>query len=219
MEDLPRTFLRPVPLEDLLSGITRAAVHLIDGADCADVLLVSESDDFRSLAATRQLAIDVDGIQEQLCEGPCLDAADGDALVRCDDLQDDLRWPRFAKGAVAVGVHAMLSFQLYTHDKRKGALNLFGLKPGVFTAKDQAVGAMLATHAATAIIAHDRERQFQSALSSRDVIGQAKGMIMERFAVDATRAFELLKKLSQDTNTPLVDIATGLVARGPDPKS
>jgi transcriptional regulator with GAF, ATPase, and Fis domain len=219
MEDLPRTFLRPVPIDDLLNGVTRAAVDLIDGADCADVLLVSESNDFRSLAATRQLAIDVDDIQEQFHEGPCLDAADGDALVRCDDLQDDLRWPRFAKGAVAVGVHAILSFQLYTHDHRKGALNLLGLKSSVFTVKDQAVGAMLAAHAATAIIAHDRERQFQSALASRDAIGQAKGMIMERFAVDATRAFELLKKLSQDTNTPVVDIAAGLIARGPDPKS
>jgi hypothetical protein len=171
------------------------------------------------MAATSQLAIDVDGIQEQLCEGPCLDAADGDSLVQCDDLREDSRWPRFSKGAVAIGVHAMLSFQLYTHDNRKGALNLFGLKSGVFNAKDQAVGAMLATHAATALIAHDRERQFQAALPSRDVIGQAKGMIMERFTVDATRAFELLRKLSQDANTPLVDIAAGLVARGPDPKS
>ncbi len=219
MEELPRTLLRPVPIGDLLNGVTGAAVDLIEGADCADVLLVSESNDFQSLAATRQLAIDVDGIQEQFHEGPCLDAADGEALVRCDDLQGDPRWPRFAKGAVAVGVHAMMSFQLYTHDKRKGALNLFGQKPGVFDAKDQAVGAMLAAHAATALIAHDRERQFQSALSSRDAIGQAKGMIMERFAVDATRAFDLLKKLSQDSNTPLVDIAAGLVARGPEPRS
>jgi AmiR/NasT family two-component response regulator len=78
---------------------------------------------------------------------------------------------------------------------------------------------MLATHAATPLIAHDRERQFQAALSSRDAIGQAKGMIMERFVVDATRAFGLLKKLSQDSNTPLVDITAILVARGPDPKS
>ena len=219
MESLPRAFARPVPIDDLLAGVTAAAVDLIEGADCADVLVVWESEDFRSLAATRQLAIDVDDLQERFREGPCLDAAEGDAFVRCDDLHEDPRWPRFAKGAIAAGVHAMMSFQLYTHDNRKGALNLFGLQPGVFTAKDQAVGAMLATHAATALIAHDRERQFQSALASRDAIGQAKGMIMERFAVDATRAFELLKKLSQDTNTPLVDIAAGLVARGPDPKS
>ncbi len=219
MEDLPRTFRQSVPIDDLLNGVTAAAVDLIDGADCADVLVIRDSNDFRSLAPTRQLAIEVDDVQQRFREGPCLDAADGDALVQCDDLREDPRWPRFAKGAVEVGVHAMMSFQLYTHDHRKSALNLFALQPGVFTAKDQAVGAMLATHAATALIAHDRERQFQAALSSRDVIGQAKGMIMERFAVDATRAFELLKKLSQDSNTPLVDIAAVLVARGPDPKS
>lgn len=219
MEDLPRTFLQPVPLDDLLSGITAAAVDLIEGVECADVLTIWGSTDFRSLAATRQLAADLDDIQERFREGPCLDAAEGDTLVQCNDMGNDPRWPRFAKGALAAGVHAIMSFQLYTHDNRKGALNLIGLRPGVFTSKDQAIGAMLATHAATALIAHDRERQFQAALASRDAIGQAKGMIMERFAVDATRAFDLLKKLSQETNTPLVDIAAGLVARGPDPKS
>lgn len=206
------------PLDELLAGVTAAAVDLIEGADCADILLIWDSTDFQSHAPTRQVATDVDDIQQRLREGPCLDATDGDALVQCDDLHEDLRWPRFAKGAIELGVHAMMSFQLYTHDNRKGALNLFGLRPHVFTAKDQTVGAMLATHAATALIAHDRERQFQAALSSRDIIGQAKGMIMERFAVDATRAFELLKKLSQDSNTPVVDIAATLVARGPQPR-
>ncbi|HPY23431.1 MAG TPA: GAF and ANTAR domain-containing protein [Mycobacterium sp.] len=219
MEQLPRTFRRPVPIDDLLNGVTAAAVDLIDGADCADVLLIGASDDFRSLAPTRQLAVDVDNIQERFREGPCLDAAEGDALVRCNDLHDDPRWPQFAQGAIELGVQAMMSFQIYTDDNRKGALNLFGLQPAAFTAKDQAVGAMLATHAATALIAHDRERQFQAALASRDVIGQAKGMIMERFTVDAAQAFELLKKLSQDSNTSVVDIAAGLVARGPEPKS
>jgi GAF domain-containing protein len=217
MEELPRPFRSPVPIDDLLHGVTAAAVDLIDGADCADVLLVRDADDFQSLAPTRQLGIDVDTIQKRFWEGPCLDAAEGDALVRCDDLHDESRWPRFAQEAVKLGVQAMMSFQLYTHDNRKGALNLFALQPNAFTAKDQAVGAMLATHAATALIAHDREQQFQAALASRDTIGQAKGMIMERFAVEATRAFDLLKKLSQDSNTPLIDIAAGLVARGPQP--
>lgn len=187
MSDLPRTFRRPAPLDELLAGVTAAAVDLIEGADCADILLIWDSTDFQSHAPTRQVATDVDDIQQRLREGPCLDATDGDALVQCDDLHEDLRWPRFAKGAIELGVHAMMSFQLYTHDNRKGALNLFGLRPHVFTAKDQTVGAMLATHAATALIAHDRERQFQAALSSRDIIGQAKGMIMERFAVERQR--------------------------------
>ena len=77
---------------------------------------------------------------------------------------------------------------------------------------------MLATHAAIALIADDVRLQFQSALASRDTIGQAKGMIMERFNVDAVRAFELLTKLSQDSNTRVADIAQELVSRGAEPK-
>ncbi len=96
-----------------------------------------------------------------------------------------------------------MSFQLYTHNARMGALNLFGTKPDAFTLENEAVGAMLATHAAVALIADDNRLQFQSALASRDIIGQAKGMIMERFNVDAVRAFELLKSLSQNSNTRL----------------
>ena len=76
---------------------------------------------------------------------------------------------------------------------------------------------MLATQAAIALIADDKDLQFRSALASRDMIGQAKGMIMERFDVDGNRAFELLKRLSPDSNTRLVDVATELIARGQIP--
>jgi AmiR/NasT family two-component response regulator len=82
-----------------------------------------------------------------------------------------------------------------------------------------AVGAMLATHAATALIADDVRLQFQSALASRDIIGQAKGMIMERFDVDAVRAFELLTKLSQNSNIRLAEVAEEIVSRGREPKT
>lgn len=78
---------------------------------------------------------------------------------------------------------------------------------------------MLATHAATALIAEDKELQFRSALATRDMIGQAKGMIMERFNVDAVRAFELLVELSQSLNTRVAEVAAEIVARGPDPDS
>ena len=78
---------------------------------------------------------------------------------------------------------------------------------------------MLATHAAIALIANDVRLQFQSALASRDVIGQAKGMIMERFHVDAVRAFELLTTLSQNSNTRVAEVAEEIVSRGPEPKS
>ena len=140
-------------------------------------------------------------------------------MVMCKDLREDTRWPRFAAGAVEAGVRSLLSFQLYTHNSRMGALNLFGLKPDIFNPEVEAVGAMLATHAATALIADDVRLQFQSALASRDIIGQAKGIIMERFDVDAVRAFDLLIRLSQNSNTRLAVVAEEIVSRGPAPKS
>jgi AmiR/NasT family two-component response regulator len=72
---------------------------------------------------------------------------------------------------------------------------------------------MLATHAAAVLIAASRKRQFESALASRDIIGQAKGIIMQRFHVDAVRAFQLLTRLSQERNTPVRVIAQELVTR------
>ncbi|MCV7011163.1 GAF and ANTAR domain-containing protein [Mycolicibacterium madagascariense] len=218
MTDLTHRFAHPTNVDEILYGITTAAVNLIDAVDSCDVLLIEHAEKFRSVATTSPVAAELDGIQHRHGEGPCIDAAVGDTMALSNDLRDDERWPRFATAAVEAGVHSVLSFQLYTHQKQptcRGALNLFSSRPNAFDSDAQAIGAMLATHAAIVLIAQDREAQFQSALASRDAIGQAKGMIMERFRVDAVRAFELLKKLSQDTNTRLVDVAAQIVASGP----
>ena len=217
MSELTKQFAHPTEIGDTLCGVTASAVDLIDGVESADVLLVAGPELFRSIAATSQLAIEIDDLQKHFREGPCLDAAIGNPMVMSNDLREDSRWPSFAAAAVAAGVHSLMSFQLYTHNARMGALNLFGLKPDVFTIQNEAVGAMLATHAAVALIADDERLQFQSALASRDIIGQAKGIIMERFDVDAVRAFELLRSLSQNTNTRLALVAEELVSRGPEP--
>jgi transcriptional regulator with GAF, ATPase, and Fis domain len=216
MVDLTEKAALPTEVDSILQSVTVAAVELIAGVHCADVLLISGPDLFRSLAATSQLAVDLDEMQRRFREGPCLDAAVGHSVILCNNLGTDPRWPSFAKAATSAGVHAMLSFQLFTHNGRMGALNLFGLKPDGFTLESEALGAMLATHAANAYIADDKELQFRSALDSRDVIGQAKGMIMERFGVDAVRAFDLLVKLSQQSNTRVAVVAAELVAKGPD---
>ncbi|MET0699898.1 MAG: GAF and ANTAR domain-containing protein [Mycobacterium sp.] len=216
--DLTQRFANPAPVEDTLTGITSAAVTLIDAVHSCDVLLIDESEDYRSVASTSALAEDLDRIQHTHRQGPCVDAAVDETMVVADDLREDPRWPQFSAEAVDAGVHSVLSFQLYTHQKRptcRGALNLFSREPGAFDFEAQALGAMLATHAAIALISEDRQAQFHSALASRDAIGQAKGMIMERYDIDAVRAFELLKKLSQDTNTRLVDVAAQIVASGP----
>jgi len=97
--------------------------------------------------------------------------------------------------------------KLYTADRTAGALNLFGYEPRLWNSEAETIGMVLAAHAASAILASRESEQLQSALSTRDRIGQAKGIIMERFKIDDVRAFEMLRKLSQDTNTKLVDVA------------
>ena len=215
MAELTEKFAGPTELDVTFQSVTSACVDLIPGVDLADVLLIGGPEQFQSLAATEQLASQVDDLQQHFREGPCLDAALGEGMVRSNNLGNETRWPRFAKAAVEAGVASMLSFHLYTHKAQLGALNLFGRKPDGFDADAETLGAMLATHAAIAVMAANKEHQFRSALASRDIIGQAKGMLMERFNVDAIRAFELLRKISQESQTRLADIAADIVDRGP----
>ena len=104
-----------------------------------------------------------------------------------------------------------MSFKLYTADRTAGALNLFGREPNLWDSEAETVGTVLAAHAAAAILASREGDQLQSALSTRDRIGQAKGIIMERFKIDDVRAFAMLRRLSQDTNTKLIDVAQRVI--------
>lgn len=217
MADLVASFAGPTDLTAILTAVTTGAVDLIHEIDFADVLLVDEQA-FRSVASTAPLANELDTIQQELAEGPCLAAAAEDATIVCSDLASDQRWPRFAAAALDAGVQSMMSFQLYSYPTEsdgggggRGALNLFSRSRCDFSFEDRALGAMLATHAAIALIAADRQNQFESSLASRDVIGQAKGIVMERFKVDATHAFSLMTRLSQNTNTTVRAIAQGIV--------
>lgn len=214
MAELAREFFRPSSLADTLSGVTAAAVELVPNAEWADILTVTGGRTVESFAATARLPEELDAVQEKLGEGPCLDAAQKNMVVRSDDLRTETRWPRFAAEAVRAGVLSTLSFQLYLDNGSMGALNLFSPMPAAFGPDAEAITEVLAAHAAMALSAARGHEQFSSALASRDVIGQAKGMIMERFGVDSVRAFELLRKLSQDSNIALADIAARLVESG-----
>jgi GAF domain-containing protein len=131
--------------------------------------------------------------------------------VRTDDFREEQRWPQYSAALVEIGVLSGLSFKLYSSDRTAGALNLFAFKPNAFDAEAETIGAVLAAHAAAAILASRQEQQLESALSTRDRIGQAKGIIMERYGVDDLRAFDLLRRLSQDSNTKLIDIAQQVI--------
>ncbi|CAM3726068.1 GAF and ANTAR domain-containing protein [Tsukamurella ocularis] len=214
MSEMSRNIAQTTSLDHTLRGVTSACVELIPDVAGASILIVEGPEEYGSLAPTSDLTERLDALQHRFRQGPCWDAATANPATRAPDLRADDRWPDFAPAAVEAGILSMLSFRLFTFDSRVGALNLFSEKVDAFSDESETVGGMLATQAATALIANDRALQFRSALASRDLIGQAKGMLMERFGVDAVRAFELLARVSSDRNVPLATIAERVVEKG-----
>jgi len=211
MADLARSMAGPRGVDEILDGVTATARDLMPGADAVGVLLIGRGGRFESLAATSELPHRLDELQMRYGEGPCVQAALDELIVRTDDFRAERRWPKYATAAVELGVRSGLSVKLYTAERTAGALNMFGFRPCAFTAEDERTGAVLAAHAAAAILASQHGEQLQSALTSRDRIGQAKGIIMERYGVDEVRAFEMLRRLSQDGNAKLTDIAQRVI--------
>jgi hypothetical protein len=201
----------------VLEEITARAVEVIDGVMSAGITLTKRKKVVDSVAPTDDTAAQFDMLQREADQGPCLDAAWTGHTIRVDDLMSDDRWPKLVRAAREHSpVRSSVSFQLFTHAEGMGALNLYSDHPHGITPEAQEVGYALAAHAALVFDASRRQHQFDSALASRDIIGQAKGMIMERFSIDATQAFDLLTKLSQDSNVPVVEISRQLVASSTD---
>jgi GAF domain-containing protein len=211
MAELARSVAAPRSVEDVLADVTAAALELIPGAETAGVLLLAKGGKFDSVANTSDLPHRIDELQVKYDEGPCIQAAVDELIVRTDDFREEQRWPLYSAAVVEIGVLSGLSFKLYTSDRTAGALNLFSFKPSAFDAEAETIGAVLAAHAAAAILASRQGQQLESALSTRDRIGQAKGIIMERYGVDDVRAFDMLRTLSQDGNTKLIDIAQRVI--------
>ncbi len=211
MAELARKIAAPRPLEQVLANVTATAVELMPRTDVAGVLLVKKGGEFESLADTDSLVAQLDNLQHDFGEGPCTEAALQETIVRTDDLRSESRWPQYSPAAVQHGVLGSLSFKLYTADRTAGALNLFSFEAGPWDAEAETIGSVLAAHAAAAILAARHGEQLQAAVLTRDRIGQAKGIIMERYGVDEVRAFELLRLLSQESQAKLVDIAQRVI--------
>jgi hypothetical protein len=200
-------------LDSVLTSITNGAVEHVDGTMYAGVLLVQKRKKKTQSVATSDPVVEkLDAIQMDAGEGPCLEAAWEHTTFRLDDFTTEKRFPKFVAEALAhTPVKSSLSFELYSNESSMGALNLFSDHANAFSLAAEETGLVYATHAALALYRAKEKEHFTSALASRDVIGQAKGMIMERFNIDSLQAFELLRKLSQDSNTPIADIARQLV--------
>ncbi|MGH3094439.1 MAG: ANTAR domain-containing protein [Streptosporangiales bacterium] len=202
---------RPGNQDETLAAIVAAAINTVPGAEQAGVSLVHRDGAITSHHPSSETIATVDQLQSTYAEGPCVTALREEHMVVVDDLAVEAsRWPRFAPEAVSHGVASMLSFQLFAAADTRGALNLYSSQPKAFAEESHLVGELFASHAAVALAGARHAGQLEQALSSRDVIGQAKGILMERFGVDADGAFTMLVSSSQNTDIKVVDVARWL---------
>ena len=198
-----------------LERICQLAVATIPGCQYASVTLVAGRR-VTAEGATDELAVAVDRIQYEAGEGPCLNAIDTHEVFQSNDLRTEERWPAFAQRAAAeTGVRSMLCFRLFKRENTMGALNLFSKSTGAFEGDEEAheYGAVFAAHAAVALAGAQDRANLDDALKTREVIGQAMGLLAGREGVSMDQASAMLRNGSQRLNIKLRDVAQQIVDR------
>ena len=200
-------------LDATLQRIVDLATQIVPGAEHAAISLVRPHRQVQTVSPTDALARRVDQIQCDAGEGPCLDAMWEHEVVRIGDLSCTERWPAFAARAAEARVLSMLAFRLFVEGDTAGALNLYSSRREAFDEQSVHLGHVLAAHAG---LAYDHARELaglRAANESRNVIGQAQGILMAQHRIDADNAFLLLSRLSQNSNRKLRDVCRDLVAQ------
>jgi hypothetical protein len=222
---LTYSLLDAATVEDVLTQVVSAAVDVLPAADMVSVTLRDPDGRFYTPVRTDPVADRLDELQYEFAEGPCHDAAlpDGPAMAHGPDLRCTDLWPKWAPAAVELGAGAVLSTALLPDaapPRLSGALNVYSRRPNGLDDLNVNQALLLATHASLALAytealtrADLHQTQLRRAIDSRDVIGQAKGIIMARRGVPADEAFELLRSASQQLNVRLVELAETLATR------
>ena len=207
-----------------LETIVSITPEFFDACDCVGVSVV-EKGRIHTPAATNEKLRELDESQFERGQGPCHDAIRNHPTVLVHDLATDSRWPEWGNAMVSeLGIRSSLSFRLFTrrHDSW-GALNVYSTQPHAFTQEDVLHGQTIAAMCAVVLARSIHDEQLATALESRTVIGQALGMVMERYGLDEDTAFNVLRRLASQDNRKMRDLAAqvvadrGLPARAPAP--
>ena len=180
-------------LTGTLVAILTAATAAISNADQAGLNLYA-SGRFEPQATLGQAPPRLDALQKRTNSGPCIDASREQVSLHVEDFSDDQRWPDFAAAAVKLRICSMLCVPLWVDDRRLGSLSLYARSTAAFDDSARRLADLYATHGAIALLEAQRADQLQRAVASRDVIGQAKGILMERHRITSDQAFTLLRE-------------------------
>ena len=202
--------LSPADLDGTLSQITAAAVEVLPEVDMCSMTILRADGALVTVAPTDPALLRIDRHQYELREGPCYEAATHDDQVIASDLAADERFPRYGAVAQAEGVRAQIGVRLYDARASHGALNLYSRSVGAFQ-EVGAVSRLFAHQAAQAISYAEEIGNLAEAVRTRTVIGQAVGIVMERYGLDDQRAFAFLQRLSSHRNVKLRLVAEQIV--------
>ncbi len=202
------------------SDTRRALASVVDLAltacicDRASVTLVRADGIVETAASSDDLVEQADALQYALNEGPCLRAAEHGGLYVIADTATDPRWPLWGPAVARLGLRSVLSVNLFTDHRVLGALNLYYQPRDEFSDDDVEVARVVAAHASVALARVRAEQDLWKAVDSRHLIGQAQGVLMERFALSPERSFSVLRRYSQQHNIKLYDVAMTLISTG-----
>ena len=215
VEQLVRTLRVPAAdAASLVSQIVGEAVRIVPAAREAGLIVTDADRNLTTVFASGPAPRVLDDLQIRLGTGPCLTAARKQIVVRMHDIVADTRWPEFCRAAQQCAVGSMLCVPLFVDDQMLGTLSFYGAKADAFRNGAEPAARVLAALAAVALADSFHRERLERALGNRDLIGQAKGIIMCRYRVHADEAFEVLRRRSQRTNSKLIAVAEQVVQTG-----
>jgi hypothetical protein len=206
----------------VLREVTAQAARLVPGDLASSVTVLSDGRP-STVAATDDLALDLDRVQYRLGTGPCLQAAGSREVVEVADLRAERRWAGFTERAAGRGCRAMVSAS-FPPAPVSGGVNLYVRSAEAWDDEARRRTARFLAGATVPVVnrylyelALDRAEHLDTAMSSRATIEQAKGVLMERLKLSSDQAFELLARASMVRNTKLRDVADEVVTTGEFP--
>jgi GAF domain-containing protein len=203
--------LTPGDLDSTLTAITQAAVQVLPQVQYSSITMRHRDGTFDSYALTDPVLQDLDSAQVELQEGPCFDGATDEVFTMSPDVVADERYPRYGPVAARAGIRSQAGIQLFTSNRTAGGLNLYSRQVGAFE-NLETVSRLFAHQAAVALSYSIEVKTLREAVQTRTRIGQAVGVVMERYKIPEQQAFAFLTRLSQSRNVKLRIIADELVA-------
>ncbi|PKH38289.1 GAF domain-containing protein [Nocardioides alpinus] len=214
IDEAARTLNKPRSLADTLQTIVEVACNSVPGFEHVGIATLARKGEIETRAFTGDLVLRLDALQYDLREGPCSAVLQGDDAVSVSHLRDEQRWPRYVPQALGAGVRSQLAVKLYLDSGTLGGINFYSTVHDEVSEDARALARLFATHAAIAL-GHAQEREtFTEGLETRRAIGQAIGILMERYDMNEDRAFAFLVRASSHANIKLRAVAQELVDVG-----